>query len=600
MVRSLRVRGVLAAAILAWSSSPAGAAVGFDVASTTVLAGQNSRTQTYSGRLTLVDQTFGASLGGVAGDPPAAIGAEIHGSITPTLALDASVLSSQLTKFGAAVSSTTQIRGADGMASSNAGQTFTLATTSTQAAGNYMSIDDTYSAAVDLRSGVKLDAGARGCLGGCLMADFAIDLGGGLARTELFGIDPAGSARVLGVDIGGGPFSYADPTGIVTVSGNVPNFDGNSANVAGGPAISSRQGLVGLSVDVAQAFATAVGLPFDLKGEIAGFDYTILSASIGAGLDIVKTVAFEAISTGANYVFSAPVSVFNAATNAWSDLTTSWFTQADGSELQVRAPGALSVGVSRYDALVGNLNTSVELVSYLSGNITALGLSGYGLEFGPLLDKTIIADLGTISLGGHSEIVAMSQLGDSFNLTFSSNLIDNVDPCAAGCSATGFVDLRDSVDVPPTFGEVYSSRIAQVTNFGAGCSVGDTASCIFDPNVAALTRQVVVDQLAIEPTVSGEDVVAFYAALNTPDFLAAQSSDAAALARIYATGFDPLNPPPFGGMGSGAPPLTQPVASASYELRFTPGVPEPSTWLLLIGGFGLAGARLRRRPALGA
>jgi len=596
-VRGLWIRGAVAAAILGASGSPAGAAVGFDLSSTTMLTGQDAHTQTFSSQLTIVDKKFSASLGGVAGSPPYAIGAEVVGSITPKLALEASMVSSQFTKFGAMVNTTTQVRGADDMASSNAGQTFTLATTSTQAAGNYMSLDDSITADLDLRHGLKLDAYGRGCLSGCLEGKFKVDLGEG--KTNLFSMNQAGDIAVLGVDAGSSPFKYTDPSKIVTVTGGLPNFDSYAANTVGGPAVSSRQGLVGASVDIAQAFAKAVGLPFDLKGELAGFDYTILSVAVGAGLDIVKTVAFDAIKTGVNYVFSAPVSVFNTATGAWSELTSSWFTDANGSELQVRAPGALSVGVTRYDTLVGNLNTSVDLVGYLSGSITALGLSGYGIDFGPLLDVPLKGDLGTISLGGFSEITALSQLGDTFNLTFASNLVEGIDPCAGGCSSTGFADLRNIVD-NPSFGEVYDSQIRQVTNYGVGCSFGNTAGCVFNPNVAAVTRQVAVDQLGFEPTVSGADVLGFYRSLSTPDFRALQSDDAAVLARIRETGFDPLNPPRFPGNGPGAAPLTEPVESRTEALVFGSAAPEPSAWLLLIGGFGLVGATLRRRQGLAA
>ena len=51
-------------------------------------------------------------------------------------------------------------------------------------------------------------------------------------------------------------------------------------------------------------------------------------------------------------------------------------------------------------------------------------------------------------------------------------------------------------------------------------------------------------------------------------------------------------------MGPGAPFPTEPIGeSRHYQLTYAPGVPEPATWLLMIGGMGLAGASLRRRRA---
>ena len=39
---------------------------------------------------------------------------------------------------------------------------------------------------------------------------------------------------------------------------------------------------------------------------------------------------------------------------------------------------------------------------------------------------------------------------------------------------------------------------------------------------------------------------------------------------------------------------------AFVEAAVGPGIPEPATWALMIGGFGLTGAALRRRRAIAA
>lgn len=595
-MRSVWVRLWLVTVVWAAVAAPAQAVVGFDVNGVTALTGQYSRTQTYSGSLTLVDQKFGASLGGVVGSPPAAFGAEVHGSITPTLGLTGSIVSNQYATFGASVNATTQVRGADAMASSKVGEIFTLSTMSTQTGANFMNSNDEVSASVDMFHGLKLDAGGQGCFSGCIGAGFKVDLGRG--STNLLSVTSAGDAYVLGQSIGASPFSYTDPTNILTINGGVPDLDAFAANVAGGPAISSRQGLVGMSVDLAQVFATAVGLPFNLSGELGGFDYTILSAKIGAGLDVVKNFSFEPLLAGVNYVFSAPVSVFDQATGAWSDLTTSWFTKADGGDLQVKAPGAASLGITRYDALAGNLVTDVNLVGYVSGSLTALGLSGYGVDLGPLLNETIKKDIGSISMGSYSQVGSMVAVGQTFNLTFGSNLIDGHDPCEGGCSITGFVDQRDFSDEVDAPGELYDSKIRLVTNLGIGCGPQTMTACNFDDeNFEPISRQILQDQLDLQPVVSGEALSSYFRALNTSDYRALQSSDDEVLTRIRLTGLDPLNPTPFGGNGPGAPVLTAPVESRYSELSFSSAAPEPSAWLLMMAGFGLTGAAMRRRVA---
>ncbi|WP_430420817.1 PEPxxWA-CTERM sorting domain-containing protein [Phenylobacterium sp.] len=586
------------AALAIGAPSPAAAVIGFDVGGQTYLTGQNSQVRSHTANLMLLNASYGGAIGGVAGEPPYAFGAEIHGSATPKLGFQANAVSGQVANFGTTATATTLVRGADGMASSKIGESFTLATTLSQGSSNYMDVDSRFSADLRLVHGLKLEAGGSGCLGGCLYGDLKVNLGQG--STYLMGVTEAGNANVFGVDVGGPSFSYTDPSKILTVSGAAPNFDAKTTNVAGGPAIVSRQGLVSVSVDAAQAFATAVGLPFPLKGEIAGFDYTILSAKIGAGFDIVKKVAFETVSAGVNYAFSAPVQVFDTAKNTWSDLTTSWFTAANGAELQVRAPGAASIGVTRYDVLGGNMVTSLDLVGYVSGSLQALGLSGYGLEFGPLLDKTIAFDIGTIEMNRYSEFTALTQVGQTFNLTFDSNRFEGQDPCAGGCSITGFVDTRNFRDVDVGGFELSDSTIRLVDNLGGRCvSGGIDNQCTFrDDLFAPIARQVLVDQVDPGNEGSGEDILAFRGALAAPDFLATQSDADQVIARLRALGVDPFNPQKLPGMGPGAPfPTTPILESERYSLTYGPGVPEPSTWLLLIGGMGLAGASLRRRRA---
>ena len=61
---------------------------------------------------------------------------------------------------------------------------------------------------------------------------------------------------------------------------------------------------------------------------------------------------------------------------------------------------------------------------------------------------------------------------------------------------------------------------------------------------------------------------------------------------LFALARAPQEAPDEGGApGAGAPTQGRPAAGA---------VPEPSTWALMIGGFGLAGAMVRRRRSTGA
>jgi hypothetical protein len=54
---------------------------------------------------------------------------------------------------------------------------------------------------------------------------------------------------------------------------------------------------------------------------------------------------------------------------------------------------------------------------------------------------------------------------------------------------------------------------------------------------------------------------------------------------------------PNASVANGIYPLNGQTQGFGFTQGFTTGVPEPATWTLMIGGFGLAGAALRRRRA---
>jgi hypothetical protein len=95
--------------------------------------------------------------------------------------------------------------------------------------------------------------------------------------------------------------------------------------------------------------------------------------------------------------------------------------------------------------------------------------------------------------------------------------------------------------------------------------------------------------------------------LNNVNWILAYGADTSNLASGFSLGASYVAAaPPY---GSGAPNSFAPaspftldadVSSLAFELESlpgTPGVPEPAAWALMIVGFGLAGASLRRRGA---
>ena len=76
---------------------------------------------------------------------------------------------------------------------------------------------------------------------------------------------------------------------------------------------------------------------------------------------------------------------------------------------------------------------------------------------------------------------------------------------------------------------------------------------------------------------------------------------------VMTAGVNNVAPNSFYGFNSGGPAISRFVLTDGYiaaingiSVGGNPAIPEPSTWALMIGGFGLAGAALRRRRAIAA
>lgn len=122
-------------------------------------------------------------------------------------------------------------------------------------------------------------------------------------------------------------------------------------------------------------------------------------------------------------------------------------------------------------------------------------------------------------------------------------------------------------------------------NTGAAVTPGPFAD-IFNPNV--IFNRVIVMQKSGVPFIVGGGAVSGRLSANAFNLLVP-------LASLASTGFDPLeygwNLWPRNGLGNN----NQVSDFAPDNATITASIPEPATWALLIGGFGVAGAVLRRR-----
>lgn len=121
------------------------------------------------------------------------------------------------------------------------------------------------------------------------------------------------------------------------------------------------------------------------------------------------------------------------------------------------------------------------------------------------------------------------------------------------------------------------------------------------PNVTASVENVSVTPLSFPGQVDNPGLVNLVFTYTGPDF---------------RTSGGPFAPIDFNGLGARSiygqsvvdsfftqttknnPPITANTATFQVGLVSVPAIPEPATWAMMIGGFGLVGAAMRRRPTL--
>ena len=207
-----------------------------------------------------------------------------------------------------------------------------------------------------------------------------------------------------------------------------------------------------------------------------------------------------------------------------------------------------------------------------------------------LLVALTLAAAAASAAPAQAAVISYSTTGDGLHVLFSGTP-EQSQLNFLGCPG-GFFTCKSSVDLAFDTATVSATHILKLAEIGTNDNVFPLLNTTFD--------------IATVFTIAGKSLtltqaVTFQQAANSQFFLRILASDtgtidlgATGLLDITARGITAnLRPENTGGTFTlSSTFLLRPAAAA-------PGVPEPASWAMMIGGFALAGAALRRRRAPG-
>jgi hypothetical protein len=429
------------------------------------------------------------------------------------------------------------------------------------------------------KGSVKAEVGANLFLGGELRGDACLgvcfnpdpddriyNLGVGSSKTlSIFSYDSTtNSATFLGQQQTGVlPKDFQADT--LPISAHIAPVDLSGATALG-TSFKTTQEIGGVYVDVAQAVASVFGIPNEaLSGSLLGFDYVTLSAKLGLAFDLVQQVTTK-IKTFTRYVFSSPVELKRLGDTEFGAPTTSISVEA-GEAVILRAGNTASLTVLPETFVTGTIDTSISLNAVIKAPIKLLEIKGNGLKVGPLWQANLQQPILSVeALTDKAFFFTTGSLGAP--LTF--NFLTDEPPPAGGYP--GFVFFP--VDNGSGDGETSFGFYTKVLNFGSeDCNDQRQLGCIQD----RLTTPVFTQRRRVLDA-DGQPLFSFSTDFTVGDRLAGMPRGAYGLQSDMAQLERRLTSLPFN----------------DYSLASLPAVPEPTSWTMLILGFGLVGAAAQR------
>ncbi|MFO1189738.1 MAG: hypothetical protein U1E97_09190 [Alphaproteobacteria bacterium] len=571
--------------------------------------------QTYAGYLT--NETFpilsgsdGVSVGGVVdGGYLGKYGA--GGSASASANLSATFQASQFQQYDLAYKSnlTTSVVWDAGKIKPNVGDSIFLGAAAAPVGITKLTIKDAgIRAFLQLSEAITLSASGMACVYGCVGFNLGVNIGGP-SKQNLLSINEGGSGdlKVLGQTVAGTlPYTYASPDGSVKISAGLPDF---SSAVVKTPTLGSghydqQKNIFSAGVDFAQLFATAIGLPFPLSGNLLGFDYTLLSVIGTVGVDLQHVFDLVPVGIETVYGFSSPVRVRDPVSGLFGAPVSS-LALAPGETAEIRAAGmAQTLGILPEYRLAYHVAGEWNLLPFVAGELDAIEVSGYGLSLGPALEVSKKLTITELDLYDTAFDTTAKTTGKAINVLFDPMVKletgDFVDVCAGvECLATGF--LPETAETGDGWSTDAIFRVTDLVN--PDCGIGGIALCGIDLGTdPVLTQHRRVVRSGVAEEEYAEDGALLQAILDLPDPIEGPTSDETAMRQaLRELGFDPDNLvlPPF--LGVGAPPLTEPLLESVFAERVF--VPEPSALalavmgLLAVAGLGAGRPRCRRQPA---